>query len=218
MGRLMPIPTTDTTVLATTVLATVLDTDTDTVSATPDTTDTVSATTDTTARGPLMLRPRLMPIPTTDTTAMDTVLATPVTDTVLDTTTDTLVLATTDTVSATTARGPLRPSPPLMLMPRLIPTTDTTATDTTVLDTAPTVATTDTATTDTATAMAYTDTTVKCPADSSQPKTSLGITSSSSEKWIAQFGLIPTSATSFSATRLAQARNGEQEAKENQNV
>merc|ERR1719233_2220842 len=126
-----------------------------------------------------------MPIPTTDTTAMDTVLATPVTDTVLDTTTDTLVLATTDTVSATTARGPLRPSPPLMLMPRLIPTTDTT---------------------------------VKCPADSSQPKTSLGITSSSSEKWIAQFGLIPTSATSFSATRLAQARNGEQEAKENQNV
>merc|ERR1712228_111963 len=151
----------------------------DTVSATPDTTDTVSATTDTTARGPLMLspplslRPRLMPIPTTDTTAMDTVLATPVTDTVLDTTTDTLVLATTDTVSATT---------------------------------------------DTATAMACTDTTVKCPADSSQPKTSLGITSSSSEKWIAQFGLIPTSATSFSATRLAQARNGEQEAKENQNV
>merc|ERR1711920_303247 len=188
----MPIPTTDTTVLATTVLATVLDTDT----------DTVSATTDTTARGPLMLspplslRPRLMPIPTTDTP----------------------VLATTDTVSATTARGPLRPSPPLMLMPRLIPTTDTTATDTTVLDTAPTVATTDTATTDTATAMACTDTTVKCPADSSQPKTSLGITSSSSEKWIAQFGLIPTSATSFSATRLAQARNGEQEAKENQNV
>merc|ERR1712083_78763 len=170
-----------------------------------------------TARGPLMLspplslRPRLMPIPTTDTTAMDTVLATPVTDTVLDTTTDTLV-------SATTARGPLRPSPPLMPMPRLIPTTDTTATDTTVLDTAPTVATTDTATTDTATAMACTDTTVKCPADSSQPKTSLGITSSSSEKWIAQFGLIPTSATSFSATRLAQARNGEQEAKENQNV
>merc|ERR1739840_8683 len=138
--------------------------------------------------------------------------------TVLDTTTDTLVLASTDTVSATTARGPLRPSPPLMLMPRLIPTTDTTATDTTVLDTAPTVATTDTATTDTATAMACTDTTVKCPADSSQPKTSLGITSSSSEKWIAQFGLIPTSATSFSATRLAQARNGEQEAKENQNV
>merc|ERR1711990_584936 len=67
--------------------------------------------------------------------------------------------------------------------------------DTTVLDTVPT------------------DT---CPAI--HPKTSLGITSSSSEKWIAQFGLTPTSATSFSATRLAQARNGEQEAKENQNV
>merc|ERR1719264_1115387 len=71
----------------------------------------------------------------------------------------------------------------------------------------------DTAATATATA---TDTTVKCPDDSSQPKTSLGTTSS--EKWIAQFGSIPTSATSFSATRLAQARNGEQEAKENQNV
>merc|ERR1712119_226684 len=94
--------------------------------------------------------------------------------------TDTVLVATT---VATTARGPLMPSPPLMLMPRLIPTTDTT---------------------------------VKCPDDSSQPKTSLGTTSS--EKWIAQFGSIPTSATSFSATRLAQARNGEQEAKENQNV
>merc|ERR1711934_256274 len=106
--------------------------------------------------------------------------------------------------------GPLRP--------RLIPTTDTTAMDTTVLDTVldtavPTDTVLDTAATDTATA---TDTTVKCPDDSSQPKTSLGTTSS--EKWIAQFGSIPTSATSFSATRLAQARNGEQEAKENQNV
>merc|ERR1712081_153215 len=93
--------------------------------------------------------------------------------------------------------------------PRLIPTTDTTAMDTdTVLDT--------TALATTATAMVSTDTTVKCP--SIHPKTILGITSSSSEKWIAQFGLTPTSATSFSATRLAQARNGEQEAKENQNV
>merc|ERR1711890_138957 len=61
-----------------------------------------------------------------------------------------------------------------------------------------------------------TDTTDKCPADSNHPKTSLGTTSS--EKWIVQFGSFPTSATSFSATRLAQARNGEQEAKENQNV
>merc|ERR1711964_160246 len=123
-------------------------------------------------------------------------------------------------VLATTARGPLSPppSPPLTLMPRLIPTTDTTAmdtdtvSDTTVLDTAPT----DTVLATTATAMVCTDTTDKCPAI--HPKTSLGITSSSSEKWIAQFGLTPTSATSFSATRLAQARNGEQEAKENQNV
>merc|ERR1711964_18245 len=157
---------------------------------------------------------------TTDTTAWATmVLDTVPTDTVLDTT-DTPVLATTDTVLATTARGPLSPppSPPLTLMLRLIPTTDTTAmdtdtvSDTTVLDTAPT----DTVLATTATAMVCTDTTDKCPAI--HPKTSLGITSSSSEKWIAQFGLTPTSATSFSATRLAQARNGEQEAKENQNV
>merc|ERR1711971_1368379 len=195
----------------------------DTVSDTSDTADTTA-----TARGPLRLRLspplplRLRLIPTMDTTAMDTtVLDTVVpTDTVLDTK-DTPVLATTedttDTVLVTTARGPPSPSPPLPLRPRLIPTTDTTATDTTVLDT---VVPTDTeATTATeATAVACTDTTVKCPADSSQPKTILGITSSSSEKWIAQFGLIPTSATSFSATRLAQARNGEQEAKENQNV
>merc|ERR1712130_937188 len=152
---------------------------------------------------------------TTD-TPTDTVLDTP-TDTVLDTT-DTPVLATTDTVLDTTARGPLRPSLLLMLRPRLIPTTDTTAMDTdtvldtTVLDTAPT----DTVLATTAMAMVSTDTTVKCP--TIHPKTILGFTSSSSEKWIAQFGLTPTSATSFSATRLAQARNGEQEAKENQNV
>merc|ERR1711863_188288 len=122
--RLMPTPTTATTASATTVLATDLDTvatDTDTVLAT---------TTDTTARGPLrpspppLLRPRLMLIPTTDTTAWATmVLDTVPTDTVSDTT-DTPVLA-------TTARGPLRPSPPLplMLMLRLIPTTATTAMD-----------------------------------------------------------------------------------------
>merc|ERR1712055_350606 len=128
---------------------------------------------------PLLLRPRLMPIPTTDTTAWATTVLDTVapTDTVLDTT-DTPVLATTDTV----------------------------------LDTVPT----DTVLATTATAMVCTDTTDKCPAI--HPKTSLGITSSSSEKWIAQFGLTPTSATSFGATRLAQARNGEQEAKENQNV
>merc|ERR1712181_85009 len=164
-----------------------------------------TADTTATARGPLRLRlspplplrPRL--IPTTDTTAMDTTVldtAAP-TDTVLDTT-DTPVSATTedttDTVLATTARGPLRPSPPLPLRPRLIPTMDTTVLDTAVpTDTEATTAT-------AATAVACTDTTVKCPSDQSQPKTILGITSRSSEKWIAQFGLIPTSATSFSAT------------------
>merc|ERR1712184_36720 len=195
--RLMPIPTTATA----TAWATAA---TDTVLATTDTVlDTVATTAATTARGPLMLspplllRPRLMPIPTTDTTAW----ATTVLDTVAPTDT---VLDTTDTPLATTARGPLSPppSPPLTLMPRLIPTTDTMAMDTVMATTA--------------TAMVCTDTTDKCPAI--HPKTSLGITSSSSEKWIAQFGLTPTSATSFSATRLAQARNGEQEAKENQNV
>merc|ERR1712045_728312 len=106
----------------------------------------------------------------------DTVLDMPITDTVSDTT-DT-VLATTDTVLDTTARGPLSPppSPPLPPPLRLIPTTDM-DTDT-VLDmpvTYPVLATTDTA-------MVCTDTTDKCPADSSHRKTSLGITSSSSEK------------------------------------
>merc|ERR1711981_1007055 len=185
----MPIPTTAmATAWATPVLATVA---TDTVLATTDT-DTVLDTVATTARGPLMLSPPLLLRPR--------LMPIPTTD--------------------TTARGPLSPppSPPLTLMPRLIPTTDTTAmdtdtvSDTTVLDTAPT----DTVLATTATAMVCTDTTDKCPAI--HPETSLGITSSSSEKWIAQFGLTPTSATSFSATRLAQARNGEQEAKENQNV
>merc|ERR1739840_15807 len=95
--------------------------------------------------------------------------------TLLDTDTpDTMVLATPDT-EATTARGPLMPSPPLMppLMPPLIPTTDTTAMDTTVLDTLDTAVPTDTVLVDTAaTATATaTDTTVKCPDDSSQPKT-----------------------------------------------
>merc|ERR1712076_249293 len=129
----------------------------------------------------------------TDSVATDTVLAT----------TDTPVLDTT----ATTARGLLMLSPLPLL--RLIPTTDTTATvltdtvlDTTdtdtvlVLDTVPT----DTVLATTATAVVCTDTTDKCPADSKHPKTSLGTTSS--EKWIVQFGSFPTSATSFSATRL----------------
>merc|ERR1711993_89080 len=91
--------------------------------------------------------------------------------------TDTPVLATTDTVLDTTARGP--PSPPLPPPLRLIPTTDTTATDTdTVLD----MPVTDTVLATTDTAVVCTDTTDKCPADSSHRKTSLGITSSSSEK------------------------------------
>merc|ERR1719219_1043786 len=132
--------------------------------------------------------PLLRPIPTTDTRDLDTVA----TDTALATTD--MVLDTVATTVATTARGPLTPSPLPPLMPRLIATTDT------VLAT-------------TATAMVCTDTTDKCPADSNHPKTSLGTTSS--EKWIVQFGSFPTSATSFSAARLAQARNGEQEAKEN---
>merc|ERR1712105_273864 len=98
----------------------------DTVLATTDT--PVLDTTATTARGPLMLSPLplLRLIPTTDTTATvltDTVLATTDTDTVLDTVATTV---------ATTARGPLTPSPLPPLMPRLIPTTDTTATDTTI--------------------------------------------------------------------------------------
>merc|ERR1739840_28192 len=151
-----------------TAVPTVLDTDTVTVLATTD----MEATT---ARGPLMPSPlpplRPPPIPTTDTV------------TLLDTDTVT-VLATTDT-EATTARGPLMPSPPLMLllMPRLIPTTDTTAMDTTVLDTLDTAVPTDTVSVDTAATATATDTTVKCPDDSSQPKTILGTTSS--EKWIA---------------------------------
>merc|ERR1712117_720318 len=125
--------------------------------------------------------PRLMPIPTTDTTASAT--------TVLDTVsvpTDTATPTPTDTTD-TTARGPLTPSPPLLLRPspRLIPTTDTTA-----LATVPTVATTDTASATTVTATVCTDTTVRCPSNSSQPKTSLEIASRTSEKWIATFGLI----------------------------
>merc|ERR1711992_400448 len=101
-------------------------------------------------------------------------------------------------------------------MGRLIPTTDTTASATTVLDTdsvpTDTATPTPTATTDTTARgplmpspllplrlrlllIPTTDTTVRCPSNSSQPKTSLEIASRTSEKWIATFGLIPTSAT-----------------------
>merc|ERR1712156_1417606 len=89
-----------------------------------DTTDMDSVTS---ARGPLMPNPRLMPMPllmlTTDTTAMDTV-----TDMVSDT-----AVTTVDTTdipdmlmvhTVTSARGPLMPTPLLMLG------TDTTAMDT----------------------------------------------------------------------------------------
>merc|ERR1711997_1392257 len=88
------------------------------------------------ARGPLMPNPRLMLMPllmlTTDTTAVDTVTDTDsdmldTVDTTVDTT-DTPDMLMVDTV--TSARGPLMPSPRLMLMPPLMLTTDTTAMDT----------------------------------------------------------------------------------------
>merc|ERR1712110_188869 len=122
MPRLKPIPTTDTVTLLDTDTpdTTVLDTVTVLDTAATDTV-LVATTEATTARGPLMpspqpspslpLRPRL--IPTTDTTAMDTTVLDTDTDTISDT--DTVLVATT---VATTARGPLMPSPPLMLMPR----------------------------------------------------------------------------------------------------
>merc|ERR1719507_919679 len=110
-----------------------------------------------------------MPTPTTATTAWaTTVLATDL-DTVA-TDTDTVLAITTDI----TARGPLTPSPPPLLRPRLmlIPTTDTTAWATMVLDTVPTETVLDTTDTPvlatTATATVCTDTTDKCPADSRQ--------------------------------------------------
>merc|ERR1712072_945678 len=137
---------------------------------------------------PLLLRPSPRLIPTTDTTA----LATTATDTdSVPTDTDT------PTPTDTTARGPLMPSPllPLRLRLLLIPTTDTTALATMVLDTVPTVATTDTASATTDTATVCTDTTVRCPSTQASQKNSLEIASRTSEKWIATFGLIPTSAT-----------------------
>merc|ERR1719382_1732145 len=100
--------------------------------------DTVDTTdTDTLARGPLMpnLRPHpkpmlMLPLPT----MVDTMVDTAVMDTVLDTV-DTMVvmlvilIVLTDT-DTTTARGLLMPNLRLMLMPLLMPTTDTTAVDT----------------------------------------------------------------------------------------
>merc|ERR1712158_285407 len=100
-------------------------------------------------------------------------------DTVLDTT-DMLVLATTDTVMATTVSDMPVTDTVLDTTDMLVLATTDTALDTTVLDTAvPTDTVLDTTATDTDT---DTDTTVKCLADSSHRKISLGITSSSSEK------------------------------------
>merc|ERR1712127_588836 len=114
---------------------------------------------------------RLRPMPTTATT--DTVWATPdtVTDTVWatpDTDTDTVW----DTV-ATTARGLLTPSPPLLLSPRLMPMLTTATTDTvwatpdmaTATDTDMVWATTDTPDTDTATDTPDTDTDMDAATD-----------------------------------------------------
>merc|ERR1711988_1696556 len=87
------------------------------------------------ARGPLMpsLPLMLMPMPTTDTTVMDTVLdteamATPPTEAMPMVPTPMPMELTTPS-----ARGPLMPSPPLMLMLMPMPTTDTTVMGT-VLD------------------------------------------------------------------------------------
>merc|ERR1739848_229616 len=74
-----------------------------------------------------------------------------------------MVLDTTDMDSVTSARGPLMPSPRLMLMPLLMLTTDTTAVDT-VTDTDSVTAVTMVDTTDTPdtdTVMAVSDTTVR---------------------------------------------------------
>merc|ERR1719209_2345019 len=104
------IPTTDTTASATTA------TDTDSVLTDTDT-PTPTATTDTTERGPLMpspplpLRLRLLLIPTTDTTA----LATMVLDTVPTVATTDMASATTDTATVctdTTVRCPSNSSQP----------------------------------------------------------------------------------------------------------
>merc|ERR1739838_1018354 len=88
-----------------------------------DTTDMATDTpdTDTTARGPLMPSPllmlRLMPMLTTDTTAMPA-------PTPMDTDTDTVPTDTDTPDTGTTARGPLRPSPRLRPMPlsSMVPT------------------------------------------------------------------------------------------------
>merc|ERR1712060_189490 len=142
--RLRPIPTSDMdTLVVTEASVATVDTE-DMVLATPalDTldlvtlvaTDSVTEVTPvvTTASARLRLSPRLMLmlrlIPTTDT---DTLVATPALDTLVDTedmVLDTLVDTDSDTEATpvvTTASARLRLSPRLMLMLRLIPTSDT---------------------------------------------------------------------------------------------
>merc|ERR1712149_15352 len=142
--RLRPIPTSDTdTLVVTEASVATVDTE-DMVLATPalDTldlvtlvaTDSVTEVTPvvTTASARLRLSPRLMLmlrlIPTTDT---DTLVATPALDTLVDTedmVLDTLVDTDSDTEATpvvTTASARLRLSPRLMLVLRLIPTSDT---------------------------------------------------------------------------------------------
>merc|ERR1719195_2537933 len=119
--------------------------------ATATTSATAMDTMDTTARGRLMLSPRLRPLPllspATDTTAMDTVMVwattatacptargplSPATDTTaMDTATDT-DMAITDTTAtdttATMARGPLMPSPATATTATVLTVTATTDT------------------------------------------------------------------------------------------
>merc|ERR1739848_599260 len=109
---------------------------------------------DTSARGPLMPNPKLMPNPrpmpplmpgmattaTPDTTVMavDTTVDTPAVITVMVDTTDTPTVTATDI----SARGPLMPTPKLMLMPAPMPgmaTTDMATADTTDTVDTPTV-------------------------------------------------------------------------------
>merc|ERR1712010_417333 len=143
--RLIPTSDTDTLVVTEASVATVDTEDMVLATAASDTPDSVTEVTPvvTTASARLRLSPRLMLmlrlIPTTDT---DTLVATPALDTLVDTedmvldtlvdtedmVLDTLVDTDSDTEATpvvTTASARLRLSPRLMLMLRLIPTSDT---------------------------------------------------------------------------------------------
>merc|ERR1711948_65375 len=91
----------------------------------------------TTARGPLMLSPRLMPTPMSSTAAS----AMPATTATASATPAMATATPLSTAASTTARGPLTPSP------RLMPTTATTATPAPTEATTATPAPTDTPTT-----------------------------------------------------------------------